>query len=263
VLASPREVQEVRNAFLAYDRVSQWRPSDEAHLLEAHGVLMAGLVERPGAYCSGGVGVMAGETLVHMAPPADRVPLLLGDLLGWLSRSTDHALLRGSLYHCELEFIHPFADGNGRMGRLWQTLILSRWRPLFADLPIETLVHAHQGDYDQAIQDNTDQGTATPFLEFMLRMICAADELESMSATLSEPIVKTKMARVSVSPAYAAVRRCPGVPRKQPLVERNGTGGYFRTTPNVSTIIAPPPVPKRYPSLGVRYCNPWCGRSAV
>jgi len=180
VLAPPREVQEVRNALAAYERLRRWTPSTEADLLEAHRTLMAGLVDHPGSYRSGGAGVMAGTEVVHMAPPASRVPRLMGDLLTWLAASPDHALIASSLFHYELEFIHPFADGNGRMGRLWQTLILSRWRPLFAYLPIENLVHVHQGAYYQAIQDSTDQATATPFVAFMLDMIrTALDELDA------------------------------------------------------------------------------------
>jgi len=180
VLAPPREVQEVRNALSAYDRFQHWTPSAEADLLEAHRILITGLLDHPGIYRSGGAGVMAGAAVVHMAPPASRVPRLMGDLLAWLAGSTDHALIASSLFHYELEFIHPFADGNGRMGRLWQTLILSRWRPLFAYLPIETLVHANQGAYYQAIQDSTDQAMATPFVAFMLDMIrTALDELDA------------------------------------------------------------------------------------
>jgi Fic family protein len=180
VLAPPREVQEVRNALSAYDRFRHWTPSAEADLLEAHRILMTGLLDHPGTYRSGGAGVMAGAAVVHMAPPASQVPRLMGDLLAWLAGSTDHALIASSLFHYELEFIHPFADGNGRMGRLWQTLILSRWRPLFAYLPIETLVHANQGAYYQAIQDSTDQTMATPFVAFMLDMIrTALDELDA------------------------------------------------------------------------------------
>lgn len=184
VLAPPREVQEVRNALEAYERFPDWTPSTEGNLLGAHRVLMTGLVDHPGTYRIGGAGVMAGEPVIHMAPPANRVPGLMGDLLAWLLGSTDHALMSSSLFHYELEFIHPFADGNGRMGRLWQTLILSRWRPLFAYLPIENLVHANQAAYYQAIQDGTDQTSATPFIELMLRIIgLALDELDVAEPT--------------------------------------------------------------------------------
>jgi Fic family protein len=163
VLASPREVQEVRNALLAYERFTGWMPQREQDLLEAHRTLMAALVDAPGRYRAGGVGVMAGDLLVHMAPPAHRVPGLMADLLAWLGRAEDHPLITSSVFHYELEFIHPFADGNGRIGRLWQTLILSRWRALFADLPVETLVHAHQDAYYQAIAESTEAASATPF----------------------------------------------------------------------------------------------------
>ncbi len=115
---------------------------------------------------------MAGSMVVHMAPPANRVPVLMADLFGWLQRSDDHPLIASCVFHYEFEFIHPFDDGNGRKGRLWQTLILSRWRPQFAHLPVESIIHAHQDDYYRALHDSTEQGVAsTPFIEFMLGVI--------------------------------------------------------------------------------------------
>jgi Fic family protein len=174
VIAPPREIQEVRNAIAAYDRFEQWRPEAEAELLEAHRVLMAGLIDEAGTYRRGGVGVIAGGQVIHMAPPADRVPALMHDLLRWLAASDAHPLITSSVFHFEFEFIHPFADGNGRMGRLWQTLILSRWNPLFTDIPVESLVHEHQAEYYQALQSSTDQTDSAPFIEFMLRMILDA-----------------------------------------------------------------------------------------
>ncbi len=182
VLAPPREIQEARNALSAYDRLGAWTPSREADLLEAHGLLMEALMDEPGRYRRGGVGVMAADAVVHVAPPAHRVPGLMADLLGWLERGEDHPLIASSVLHYELEFIHPFADGNGRIGRLWQTLVLSRWRGLFADLPVETMVHAHQHAYYQAIADSTQAASATPFIGFMLEMIRAAlDDLDDMT----------------------------------------------------------------------------------
>jgi Fic family protein len=109
----------------------------EAQLLEAHRILMARLIDGAGVYRSGGVGVMVDGRIIHMAPPADRVPVLMYDLFQWLAASDEHPLITSSVFHYEFEFIHPFADGNGRMGRLWQTLILTRWNPLFADIPVE------------------------------------------------------------------------------------------------------------------------------
>ena len=174
VIAPPREIQEVQNAIAAYDRFEQWRPEVEAELLEAHRILMAGLINEVGVYRRGGVGVMAGAQVIHMAPPAGRVPALMQDLLQWLFVSEEHPLITSSVFHYEFEFIHPFADGNGRMGRLWQTLILTRWNPLFANIPVESLVNEHQADYYQALQSSTDHTDSAPFVEFMLRMIMDA-----------------------------------------------------------------------------------------
>jgi Fic family protein len=131
VIASPKEVQEVRNAIKAYEEFQQWQSTDESDLLKAHQFLMTGLIDEIGQYRHGGVGVMSGDQVVHMAPPANQVTRLMSELLQWLAQSDVHPLIQSSVFHYEFEFIHPFADGNGRMGRLWQTLILSRWNPLF------------------------------------------------------------------------------------------------------------------------------------
>ncbi|MFM2007068.1 MAG: hypothetical protein RLZZ09_2723 [Pseudomonadota bacterium] len=176
VVAPPREIQEVRNALAAYDRLAEWRPAQEADLLAAHGLLMAGLLDEAGVWRRGGVGVMAGDRVIHMAPQAHRVPELMRDLLGWLAATDEHPLIASSVFHYEFEFIHPFADGNGRVGRLWQTLILSRWQPVLADLPVESLIHANQPAYYQAIQDATAGADSASFIEFMLRMIHEALE---------------------------------------------------------------------------------------
>lgn len=171
VIAPPREVQEVRNALIAYDRFDTWNPGEEKDLLEAHRLLMSGLIDEAGRYRSGGVGVMEGSRVIHMAPPADRVPALIGDLFRWLAGSETHPLIASSVFHYEFEFIHPFADGNGRMGRLWQSLILARWNPLFADIPVESLIYEHQAEYYQALQESTRQTDCAPFIAFMLAMI--------------------------------------------------------------------------------------------
>lgn len=135
---------------------------------------MAGLIDEAGVYRRGGVGVLAGEQVIHMAPPAVRVPALMADLFRWLAASDEHPLITSSVFHYEFEFIHPFADGNGRMGRLWQSLILTHWNPLFADIPVESLVNEHQTEYYQALQAATSQTDSAPFIEFMLRMILEA-----------------------------------------------------------------------------------------
>ncbi|OYY73678.1 MAG: cell filamentation protein Fic [Gammaproteobacteria bacterium 28-57-27] len=174
VIAPPREVLEVKNALAAYDRFDTWIPEAEKDLLEAHRILMSGLIDEAGLYRHGGVGVMAGSQVIHMAPPADRVPHLMADLLGWLTRTDVHPLVASSVFHYEFEFIHPFADGNGRMGRLWQSLILAHWNPLFADVPVESLVFAHQAAYYAALQESTRQADSAPFVEFMLGVILEA-----------------------------------------------------------------------------------------
>ncbi len=171
VIAPPREVQEVKNALAAYDRFDTWKPMAEKDLLEAHRILMSGLIDETGIYRHGGVGVMAGQQVIHMAPPAGRVPHLMADLFAWLAATDAHPLIAGSVFHYEFEFIHPFADGNGRIGRLWQSLILARWNPLFADIPVESLIFEHQAEYYQAIQESTQKTDSGPFIAFMLRMI--------------------------------------------------------------------------------------------
>lgn len=171
VIAPPREIQEVRNALVAYERFDDWNPRDERELIEAHRILMSGLIDEAGSYRRGGVGVMEGSHVIHMAPPADRVPTLMGDLFQWLTTSEAHPLIASSVFHYEFEFIHPFADGNGRMGRLWQSLILARWNNLFADLPVENLVFEHQSDYYHALQKSTQQADSSHFIEFILAMI--------------------------------------------------------------------------------------------
>jgi len=187
VIAPPREVQEVKNALAAYDRFDAWKPEVEKDLLEAHRILMSGLINEAGAYRRGGVGVMAGRQVIHMAPPADRAPQLMADLFGWLAATDAHPLIASSVFHYEFEFIHPFADGNGRMGRLWQSLILARWNPLFADIPVESLIFVHQAEYYQALHESTRRTDSAPFIAFMLRMILDA-------ATTSAPQVSPQVA---------------------------------------------------------------------
>jgi len=171
VLGLPREIQEVRNAFAAYEAMDNWHPASEADLLVAHGLLMSMLVDQSGVFRSGGVGIFRGEHLVHMAPPADRVPYLMVDLLDWLKHSKEHPLISSCLFHYELEFIHPFADGNGRMGRLWQTLILRQWKPLLGYLPVETVIRERQNEYYRALAEADERADAAPFVEFMLQAL--------------------------------------------------------------------------------------------
>ncbi|MCP4898277.1 MAG: hypothetical protein GY906_14990 [bacterium] len=170
------EIQEVRNALEAYAQMDSWNPGSRVDICAAHGILMAGLVDRPGTFRRGAAGIVGGEEVVHVAPPADRVPILVSSLLRWLKDATVHPLVRGSVFHYELEFIHPFADGNGRLGRLWQTLILSRWNPLCAVLPVEHVVRDRQSAYYSALRQSDAAGRSTPFITFMLGAILEALE---------------------------------------------------------------------------------------
>ena len=174
VIGPLRDVQEARNAIAAYERYEQWDPAREADLLAAHEVLMTALLDAPGRYRCGGVAVMGRGRIHHVGPPAARVPLLMADLFAWLGRTDEHPLIASSVFHYEFEFIHPFEDGNGRLGRLWQALILTRWKPLFAHVPVESLVRDRQGEYYQAIRQSSEAGASTAFVAFMLDAILAA-----------------------------------------------------------------------------------------
>ncbi len=174
-IAAPlRDIQEVRNAIRAYDQYQQMNPASETDLLRAHELLMTGLLDAPGHYRRGQVSVMGQGQIHHIGPPARRVPQLIANLLAWLGSTDEHPLIASSIFHYEFEFIHPFEDGNGRMGRLWQTLILTRWKPLFAHIPVESLIHAKQDDYYEAIRKSSAEGGSAPFITFMLDTILEA-----------------------------------------------------------------------------------------
>jgi len=181
VIGLPREIQEVKNAIACYDRISEFNPGSTADFLAAHGILMQALADDAGILRSGGVGVYREGELVHMAPPAERVSELVGDLLDWLGQTDLHPLIASSILHYEIEFIHPFSDGNGRMGRLWQTLSLSRWKPELAFLPVESVIRDHQAEYYRALGEADRRGDAAPFAEFILGAI--SETLAEQGAT--------------------------------------------------------------------------------
>lgn len=171
VIAPPREIQEVRNAIKAYEKLTQWQSTNEQDLLDAHQTLMQGLIDEVGQYRNADVGVMQGEKIIHMAPSANHIQSLMFNLFHWLQHAAEHPLIRSCVFHYEFEFIHPFTDGNGRMGRLWQSLILSQWHSIFSNLPVESLVYLHQNEYYSALQQSTNKTDSSPFIEFMLQMI--------------------------------------------------------------------------------------------
>lgn len=173
VAAPPREIQEVKNAIKTYDAFASLDPCNVKDLLRAHSLMMDALIDSPGHFRTGGVGVFAGNKTVHVAPPADRVPALMKDLFSWLKRSDDHLLIKSCVFHYEFEFIHPFIDGNGRLGRLWQSLILCKLHPVFEYLPVENMVFQNQQKYYDVITQSTKAADCGIFIEFMLNEILA------------------------------------------------------------------------------------------
>ena len=171
VLGNPNEIKEVKNSIQAYDLLLSLNPYNEKDLLKAHKLMMQDLVEKNGKYRTDGVGIFDGEKVVHLAPPADRVPELMFDLFKWLKESDVHPLIKSCVFHYEFEFIHPFQDGNGRMGRLWQTAILKEWKEIFAWLPVETLIKENQKEYYNVLGTSDSEANSTKFIEFMLALI--------------------------------------------------------------------------------------------
>lgn len=191
VLGLPREIQEVRNAFAAYEQLSQWQPTNAEHLLAAHERLMFGLLDNAGRWRNSGVGIFRDQQLILMAPPATQIPRLMDDLLNWLKTTDHHPLISSCVFHYEFEFIHPFSDGNGRLGRLWQTLILSGWRTEMAFLPVETIIREQQSDYYQVLGIADQQSDCTVFIDFMLNAL--AEALRAGIATQSPPTLSGEM----------------------------------------------------------------------
>lgn len=173
VFAPRREIVEVKNALATYDLYPKLNPFSVKDLLKAHGVMMKGLALDAGQFRNCNEGVFSGSKCVHLAPPPNRVPDLMKDLFDWLKNSKEHLLVRSCVFHYEFEFIHPFSDGNGRTGRLWQSLILGKLNPAFEFLPVENMVYANQRKYYDAIARSSKAGESTSFVEFMLQNILA------------------------------------------------------------------------------------------
>jgi Fic family protein len=191
-----REVREVKNALVAYEMVPQLDPRSPRDLLRAHGVLMAGLVEDAGRYRRGDVGILTGARVTHVAPPAKRVPLLMTDLFQFLAKDGDTpTLVKACVFHYELEFIHPFSDGNGRVGRLWQHALLHAHSDVFAHVPTESLIKTRQHAYYGALSRSDKAGDATPFIAFMLNVL---------EDSLTEFVAEFRPARSDVTTRLAA-----------------------------------------------------------
>lgn len=168
VLGRPSEIREVKNAYEVYEQLLCYNPFSVKDMLSAHKILMAGIVQNAGHFRSGGVGIFDGSRVVHMAPPAEFVPEHISNLLEWYQASDLHPLIKSAVFHYEFEFIHPFADGNGRMGRLWHTMLLSRWKEIMAWIPVETIVKERQEEYYKVLGIADKAADCTEFIEFML-----------------------------------------------------------------------------------------------
>ena len=175
VLAPPKDIAEVKNAYEIYERLEELDPYSVDDLLTAHSIMTRGLVEESGMFRTRPVGVVDSQgRILHFGTLPQYVPDLVMELLDWAKTSPVHMLIRSCVFHYELELIHPFADGNGRVGRLWHTLLLSKWNPAFAWLPVESIIHDHQQEYYAAINASNDAGESTVFIEFMLSAIQAS-----------------------------------------------------------------------------------------
>ena len=171
VLGPQNEILEVKNAIAVYDLLPELNPHSSSDFLRAHGILMQGLDPRAGSFRNTSVGITKGSKISHVAPPADRVGGLMHDLLGFVSNSADHPLITSCAAHYEIEFIHPFTDGNGRMGRLWQTLLLMQHYRVFQYLPFETIIKEHQEEYYEMLEVSDRAGESTKFITFILSTI--------------------------------------------------------------------------------------------
>ena len=192
VLAPPKDIAEVKNAYEIYEMMDMLNPYSVDDLLNAHAVMTKGFVEESGCFRSRPVGVVDKQgKVLHLGTLPDYVPGLVVDLLDWVENSNIHMLIKSCVFHYEFELIHPFADGNGRMGRLWHTLLLTKWKPLFAWLPVESIIHDRQDEYYKAINQSNCDGESTVFITFMLSAIKealmeaveTAGVTEKMSAT--------------------------------------------------------------------------------
>ena len=171
ILGNSHDILEVENAKHAYDLIPTLNPYSLDDLLMAHGTMMKGLNPEAGRFRSGNIGVFDGDVLIHAGTPAAYVPEVMADIFNWLKTTDMHPLLASCIFHFEFEFCHPFSDGNGRTGRLWHTLLLSKWRPILTWLPVENTIKERQAEYYRALAKSNATGLSEIFVEFMLEVI--------------------------------------------------------------------------------------------
>jgi Fic family protein len=196
VLGPAKDIKEVSNAIEVYERLNKLNPFIEKSFLSAHKILMQGLIKNAGQYRTSGVGIVKGSQVAHIAPPASNVSFLMKDLFYYTKKSDELILIKSCVFHYEMEFIHPFSDGNGRMGRLWQTLLLMQQYPLFEFLPFETLISKNQKKYYQALSTSDKKGESTFFIEFMLKIL--SDSLDELLKERLGPISSVERIRIFI-----------------------------------------------------------------
>jgi Fic family protein len=182
VLGPAKEILEVKNAISVYDALTSFKPNSIKSFLKAHQIMMGDLIPNPGKFRTGSVGIISGNKVTHVAPPGKRVSALIENLFTYLKTDKDPELIKSCVFHYELEFIHPFMDGNGRMGRLWQSVILGDSFPIFQYLPIETIIKERQAEYYRALGKCDKEGKSTQFIKFMFQVI-----LEQLESIVSAP----------------------------------------------------------------------------
>ena len=206
VIGPEKEIQEVKNAYRAYDELGKFDPFSIDELKRLHGIMTYLTVDESGQFRYGEEGVFDGDRCIFMAPPAMRVPGLMADLFSWMkqARKAVHPLILSSVFHYEFVFIHPFADGNGRMARLWQTSLLCEWNSIFQYLPIESRIHAFQPEYYEAISKCHSEGSSNTFIQFMLEKISETLDLYLQQASSADEQVSEYVRRMLDAMEYGA-----------------------------------------------------------
>jgi Fic family protein len=194
IIAPEKDIAEVKNAIKAYENIKTYNSTSLTSFCSAHETLMHGLIENSGKIRTKSVGIIKGATITHIAPPGDIVKSLVKDLFDYLKKEEDLILIKSCVFHYEIEFIHPFMDGNGRMGRLWQTVILIQYSPVFEFLPIESLIKARQSEYYRILGESDDKGDSTGFIEFLLQII--NESLEELLT--NQNVTLTSQDRISI-----------------------------------------------------------------
>ncbi|MDR3186634.1 MAG: Fic family protein [Christensenellaceae bacterium] len=221
VIGPPDEIKSVENAFIAYKEAETTNPFELSDLLKTHGLMMQGLVLESGKLRTTGEGVFSEDgKLVHMAPPANMLPSLMDDLFAWLKTSKTHDIIKSCIFHYEFEFIHPFRDGNGRMGRLWQTVILANWKQIFWWIPVETIILKRQQEYYDAIAESTKAGNSNAFILYLLEAILDAvknivDDAKNHTAHISIYIKKLLSAMSDVPMTANEIMEILGIKSKE------------------------------------------------